>query len=93
MNHIQLTQNQKVLDGLREMMYTADEMRDFVYFTVNLEIALLIIEIAKIAEDKPEWFPKGKWATIQNIQSNVEQELNKLKIKLNTKLMDLVDEN
>mgnify|MGYP001613329554 CR=1 FL=1 len=42
---------------------------------VEVPIALLIIEIAKIAEDRDEWFPAGKWALIQAIQARVEKEL------------------
>ena len=42
---------------------------------VEVPIALLIIEIAKIAEDREEWFPCGKWATIQAIQGRVAEEL------------------
>lgn len=42
---------------------------------VEVPIALLVIEIAKIAEDREEWFPCGKWATIQMIQERIEREL------------------
>lgn len=45
---------------------------------VEVPIALLIIEIAKVAEDREEWFPCGKWATIQAIQARVEKEISAL---------------
>ena len=45
---------------------------------VEAPIALLIIEIAKMTEDRDEWFPCGKWATIQAIQGRVEKELKTL---------------
>jgi hypothetical protein len=48
---------------------------------VEVPIALLIVEIAKIAEDKIEWFPRGKWATIQHIQFQIEQELKRYLFK------------
>ena len=37
--------------------------------------ALLVIEAAKRAEDRVEWFPRGKWATIQAMQERTEREL------------------
>ena len=42
---------------------------------VEVSIALLIVEISKIADDKEEWFPCGKWATIQAIQARIEEEI------------------
>lgn len=42
---------------------------------VDVPTALLIVEIAKIAEDRDEWFPCGKWATIQAIQSRIGEQL------------------
>lgn len=45
---------------------------------VEVPIALLIIEIAKMSEDRDAWFPCGKWATIQAIQGRVEKELKTL---------------
>ena len=45
---------------------------------VSVEVALLIIEIAKRAEDREEWFPCGQWATIQAIQARVDEQLQKV---------------
>lgn len=45
---------------------------------VEVPIALLIAEIAKLAEDRADWFPCGKWATIQAIQGRIEKELRML---------------
>lgn len=28
----------------------------------------------RVAEDKPEWFPSGKWATLQHMSDFLEQE-------------------
>ena len=44
----------------------------------EVPIALYIVEIAKIADDKEEWFPLGKWATIQAIQGRIEKEITTL---------------
>jgi hypothetical protein len=32
-----------------------------------------VCAVLKFLQDKPEWFPKGKWATIQSIGWQVEQ--------------------
>lgn len=53
---------------------------------VDVEQALLIIEIAKRSEDREEWYPLGKWATIQAMQSRVDAELNKLSWKVSDEL-------
>ena len=42
----------------------------------EVPIALLIIEIAKRAEDRDDWFPLGKWATIQAIQDRCDEQLS-----------------
>jgi hypothetical protein len=42
---------------------------------VEVPIALFIMSLAKLAEDKAEWFPLGKWATIQAIEDRIEKEI------------------
>ena len=44
----------------------------------DVATALLLIEIAKRADDRDEWFPFGKWATIQAIQGRCDDELKTL---------------
>jgi hypothetical protein len=44
---------------------------------VEIPTALFIVAVAQRAEDKEEWFPRGKWATIQAIQSKIDREINK----------------
>lgn len=69
----------RVVDGLHLMLEAALGQDDYTDSRlVEIPIALLIIEIAKIAEDRDQWFPSGKWATIQAIQGRVEKELKKL---------------
>jgi len=78
MNSIYLSASNKVLDGLRDMMEAALGPHEYIFPYVDITVALLVTEVAKRAEDKPEWFPHGKWATIQNIQAMVEEQLNQL---------------
>jgi hypothetical protein len=35
-----------------------------------------VVLVLKGLKDLPEHFPKGKWATIQHIESGIEQEVN-----------------
>jgi hypothetical protein len=51
---------------------------DYVYPYVELPVALFIIEIAKRAEDREAWFPHGKWATIQSMQSVIDAAIDTL---------------
>lgn len=69
----------RVVDGLGLMLEAALGSHGYTDSNlVEVPIALLIIEIAKVAEDRDEWFLCGKWATIQAIQSRVEKELKTL---------------
>lgn len=65
-------------DGLAEMLEYYIGPHEYVYSYVPLQDALFIIEIARRAEDKPTWFPHGKWATIQSIQENIQKCLAEL---------------
>jgi len=80
MDSIYLSNNSKVINGLRDMMDAAeDDAAGLIGCSyVDVATALLIVNIAKLAEDKPDWFPHGKWATIQNIQSLIDEQLNQL---------------
>ena len=76
MNSILISTRDRVLDGLRDMLESAIGQHEYVFSYVELPVALLIIEAAKRAQDKDEWFPHGKWATIQSIQGAVDKEMN-----------------
>lgn len=81
MDFIELTHNQDTKQGLMDMLEAAEPGMSTLIDTGNLtdvSTALLVIEIAKIAQDRPEWFPRGKWATIQAIQERCGAELSKL---------------
>jgi len=73
MEFVRLSNSTDVLDGLRLMLrqYILEE-NEWVQPLVNVEIALLIVEIAKNAQDEDIWFPHGKWATIQAIEERIE---------------------
>ena len=76
MNPVRLSKNYSTREGLALMMDAAIGANNLIDVFVPLETALLIVTLAKRAEDKPEWFPHGKWATIQLIQSAIETELD-----------------
>lgn len=75
LDSVQLTDSDRVRDGLADMLTAAigdhaHEMRH-----VDVSLALLVIEAAKRAEDREDWFPRGKWATVQAMQERTEREL------------------
>jgi len=45
--------------------------QDF-YCCESLERMAWIVLVLRKLEDKDEWFPRGKWATIQNIEAQLE---------------------
>lgn len=75
MDAVLLSDSSKVIDGLDQMMQAAVGPHGYVHGYVDVPIALLIVEVAKLAEDRPEWFPRGKWATIQAIQARINLQL------------------
>lgn len=81
MDSILLSANRKVLDGLNRI--AQDMLDDEACLCPSAYVepsdALFIIEMAKRAEDREDYFPHGKWATIQAIQERVDKELDKLK--------------
>lgn len=79
MDAVQLSDSSRVLDGLRDMLAAAlGDEHDYVHSHVEVPVALLIIEAAKRADDRPEWFIRGKWATIQAIQAATDKQLSTL---------------
>ena len=71
MDFVELSASSRVRDGLDSMLTDILGPHDIVHPFIEVGIALLIVEISKRVTDKPEWFPKGKWATIQSIQEKV----------------------
>ena len=73
-----LTASKSVRAGLEEMLIAAVGEHGYSLGSVDVQIALLVIEAAKRAEDRDEWFPRGKWATVQAMQDVTERELRKM---------------
>ncbi len=80
MNMIELYEHQSTGDGLALMMVAAlgPVHGDVVRKWVTVQDALLIEAIGRTAEDRPEWFPHGKWAVVQNIQARIYKELRNI---------------
>jgi hypothetical protein len=73
-----LTNSPSVRDGLNKMLTAAVGEHGYTLEWEELPIALLLIEIAKRANDREDWFPHGRWATIQHMQHIVDEEMRKL---------------
>ena len=78
MDAVLLSKSRSVCEALENMLTAALGSHGYVGGYVDVSIALMVVEIAKRAEDKPEWFPRGKWATIQSIKAACEHELDSL---------------
>lgn len=75
LDSVLLTDSDRVRDGLADMLTAAIGDHAHELRHVDVSLALLVIEAAKRAEDREEWFPRGKWATVQAMQERVEREL------------------
>lgn len=78
MDSILISHNDRVRDGLANMLETAIGPNEIIQVFVPLEWALFILCLAKEAPDKDQWFPRGKWATIQAIEGRIDKEISKL---------------
>jgi hypothetical protein len=78
MDCILLSEFSGVRDGLELMLTAAIGDHGYHMGYVDVAVALLVIEAAKRADDRPEWFPHGRWATIQAMQQRTEDELAKM---------------
>lgn len=79
MDFITIADSELVKDGLCLMLDAASDGMGGLLDGggwVEVSTALLVIEIAKRAEDRDEWFPCGKWATIQAIQGRCDEQLD-----------------
>ena len=81
MDYIEIAGSEMVKCGLEDMLDAVEDgMSGLIQggrFT-DVATGLLVVEIAKLAEDRDEWFPCGKWATIQAIQGRCDKELKTL---------------
>lgn len=67
-------------DGL--LKWAKHEHQDDLFFegisSLPGEWAWVVFQL-KVAEDRPEWFPKGRWATIQRIEAFLLEEARQQK--------------
>ncbi|MDR5729689.1 MAG: hypothetical protein RB191_19915 [Terriglobia bacterium] len=47
-----------------------------VYGVETAERMAWLVLLLKKCEDRPEWFPRGKWATIQHIESQLNEAID-----------------
>ena len=81
MDSVHLVDWDKTLAGLRLMLAAASDGLDALLDGgrwVDVQVGLLVIEVAKLADDREDWFPLGKWATIQSMQAACEMQLKTL---------------
>lgn len=75
LDSVMLTDSPRVREGLTDMLTAAIGDHGYSLGYVDVQLALLVIEAAKRAEDREDWFPRGKWATVQAMQERTEREL------------------
>jgi hypothetical protein len=78
MELVQLYEHKPTQQGLQKMLkhYLGPKVTIArVAIFLSVPDALLIVEIAKRADDRPEWFPSGKWATILAIEQRIADEI------------------
>ena len=78
LNSVILTDSPTVRDGLDAMLTAAIGEHGYMLDYVDVQLALLLIEAAKRADDREDWFPRGKWATVQAIQERTDRALRGL---------------
>lgn len=76
LDFVSLGDHHRARSGLHAMLDKVDLDRDG--DLVEVETALLIVEIAKRAPDTETYFPCGKWATIHALRSRCEAQLERL---------------
>ena len=67
------------VEGLDAMLRAAIGDNEYVRRWVPVEIACLIVTVAKRMPDNPEWFPRGQWAMIQAIETRINREIDAAK--------------
>jgi len=78
LDSVLLSDSKSVQAALSDMLTAAIGLHGYHLSWVDVSVALLVIECAKRAPDREEWFPRGKWATIQAMQQATERELRNL---------------
>ena len=75
LDSVNLSESAIVRVGLVDMLTAAIGDHEYTLGHTDVSVALLVIEAAKRAPDNAQWFPRGKWATIQSLQDRVVDEL------------------
>ncbi len=80
MDMVQLSDSSVVIEGLSQMLIDriGTDCDGDIYYArswVSVTTACFVVTVAKLAEDKPEWFPRGKWATIQAIETRIHDAI------------------
>ena len=83
MDSILLSNSERVIDGLGALYEAATGFSPSTQDNVSVEQALLIVALAQHAPDRQDWFPRGKWATIQAIQDRIDKQLAEPIARLN----------
>lgn len=78
LDFVWITDSDTVRDGLKDMLTAAIGEHAHDLGHVEPGLALLLVEIARRADDRIDWFPRGKWATIQAIQAQIDRVLQDL---------------
>jgi hypothetical protein len=66
-------------EGLESMLTAAIGDHGYRLQHVDLSVACMVLIIALRAPDLDEWFPHGKWATLQRIQGGIEESMKQIK--------------
>lgn len=54
----------------------ANALDQDVYEVETVERMAWLVLLLKKCEDRPEWFPRGKWATIQSIERQLDDAVD-----------------
>ncbi len=71
MDSIHLSESTAVVTGLIRLMDDLIGAGDYVTTWSELPYVTMLVEVAKRADDTTEYFPRGKWATIQSLQERI----------------------
>jgi hypothetical protein len=77
MDSVQLSDSKAVVEGLEAMVTDRIGEHDYIHMFVDVPVACFVVTVAKLAEDKPEWFVRGKWATIQAIETRIHEAITR----------------
>jgi hypothetical protein len=71
---VTITNNEDVYNGIHLMLANYGVVVDEGY-VLDVETAITIVAVMNISIDKPEYFPRGKYATIQALNFRIDEAL------------------